>query len=122
MFDFVRAGGQLISAGSEPDAALAAERFIRSASMLVDVRTNVLSWLAELFDSGVLRAFVGTLMPMSDAATAQRMLDGLVPHMPGKIVLHVRQLLWTRCGCRKGGAVLIVEAQQRADSGRGTWR
>lgn len=107
---------------SEPDAALEAERSIRSAIILVDVRTTVLSRLSEFSDRGVLRICVGTIMPLGDAAEAHRMLDGLVPHMPGKIVLHVRQLLWTRCGCRKGGAVLIVEAQQRADSGRGTWR
>ena len=89
LLDLLRPGGSLISAVSEPDATLAASRSIRSKFMLVDVRADVLKQLADRFDAGELRTFVGSVMPLPDAIVAHRMLDGLVPRKPGKIVLAV---------------------------------
>lgn len=87
LLDHVVPGGSLISAVSAPDAEAAAVRRIRATFMLVNVRAEVLVRLADQFDAGTLRPFVGTTMPLSEARTAHRMLDGIEPARPGKIVL-----------------------------------
>ncbi len=84
----VRSGGALISAVSEPDPTAAAARSVRAGFMLVEVRSDVLSQLGERFRRGTLQPFVGSVLPLSEAVTAHRMLDGLLPTTPGKIVLR----------------------------------
>lgn len=81
-------GGALISAVSEPDPNAAAARSVRSGFMLVEVRSDVLRQLGGRFSRGTLQPFVGSVLPLSEAATAHRMLDGLLPTTPGKIVLR----------------------------------
>jgi len=90
LFRLVRPGGSLISAVSEPDQNIAREADVRAAFMLVDVTTNILNELTTRLDEGRLSVFVGTVLPLSDAVQAHRMLDGAVQHPPGKIVLSVR--------------------------------
>jgi NADPH:quinone reductase-like Zn-dependent oxidoreductase len=41
-----------------------------------------------MFDSGVITARVGSVLPLSEVRRAQEMLAG-APHKPGKIVLRV---------------------------------
>jgi len=91
LFRLVRRGGSLISAVAEPDQDHAREAGVRGAFMLVNVRTETLNELARRFDEGRLRVFVGTVLPLSDAIMAHHMLDGVVPHAPGKIILRVSE-------------------------------
>uniref|UniRef100_UPI0035CA69FE NADP-dependent oxidoreductase n=1 Tax=uncultured Sphingomonas sp. TaxID=158754 RepID=UPI0035CA69FE len=89
LFDLVRPGGVMISAVSPPDTARAAERSIRAEFMLVDVRAEILARLTDRFDTGVVQVLVGSTLPLMQAVTAHRMLDGLLAAAPGKIVLQV---------------------------------
>jgi NADPH:quinone reductase-like Zn-dependent oxidoreductase len=54
----------------------------------VDVTTDRLHTIAELFDRKKLVPQVGTVLPLADAQVAHQMLAG-APHGRGKIVLHV---------------------------------
>lgn len=58
----------------------------RFAFFLVDVTTQRLCTLRELFDGGKLVSQVGTLLPLAEARVAHEMLAG-APHKRGKIVL-----------------------------------
>ena len=53
-----------------------------------EVTTARLQTLTTLFDAGRITARVGSILPLSEARQAQRMLAG-APHKPGKIVLQV---------------------------------
>lgn len=86
----IKRGGSLISAVAEPDQERAKEAGVHGAFMLVDVRTDVLDGLTRRFEAGNLRTFVGSVLPLSSALEAHRMLEGLSEHAPGKIVLTVR--------------------------------
>lgn len=86
----LRPGGVLISAVSEPDQKEAARRGLRASFMLVDVNGAALAEIARLLDKRRLRAGeVGEVLPLEQAVRAHRMLDGTIPHKPGKIVLTV---------------------------------
>lgn len=53
-----------------------------------EVTTARLQALTTLFDTGRIRARVGSVLPLSEAREAQRMLAGAA-HKPGKIVLRI---------------------------------
>jgi NADPH:quinone reductase-like Zn-dependent oxidoreductase len=89
LFDAIKSGGRLISAVAEPDRAQAESRNVKASFMLVDVRSETLTDLAAMFDEGSLVTQVGTILPLADAVTAHRMLEGEEPHKAGKIVLTV---------------------------------
>jgi NADPH:quinone reductase-like Zn-dependent oxidoreductase len=89
LFDFLSAGGKLVSAVSNPDQTLAAARGVSAEFMLVDVNTATLESVRALFDDGGLRAWVGVVLPFVEARRAHEMMAGTVPHPPGKIVLEV---------------------------------
>ncbi len=89
LFDKVAAGGALISAVSVPDPELARRGNLRVAFMLVDVRTEILDRLTQLFDTGVLKPFVGVTLSLEQAQLAHGMMAGCVDHPPGKIVLRI---------------------------------
>ncbi len=88
LFDHVKPGGALISAVSEPDAALAAAAGIRASFMLVEVRSDTLVALGRRFEANLLQTFVGEILPLDQAMRAHRMLEGALPAKPGKIVLR----------------------------------
>jgi len=88
-FSVLKPGGVLVSSVSPPDPQEASRRGVRASFMLVDVTTKALTRIAELIDAGQLTARVGQVLPLSDARRAHEMLDGLVPHEPGKIVLSL---------------------------------
>lgn len=90
LFGLICHGGALISAVAAPDQALARRADVHAAFILVDVSTEVLDELSRRFNLGGLCPFVGTVLPLAEAAVAHRMLDGECPHPPGKIVLLVR--------------------------------
>jgi NADPH:quinone reductase-like Zn-dependent oxidoreductase len=89
LFAQVAAGGALISAVSVPDPDLARLRGLRAVFMLVDVRTDVLDRLTQLFDAGALKPFVGVTLALEQAQLAHGMMAGCVAHPPGKIVLQI---------------------------------
>lgn len=89
LFDFLSAGGKLVSAVSSPDQTLASAHGVSAEFMLVDVDTATLDSVRTLFDEGKLSTWVGTVLPLVDARRAHEMMAGTVPHPPGKIVLEV---------------------------------
>ena len=60
----------------------------RVVFFLVEVTTERLNVLSELFEQKKLRADVGTVLPLEEARQAHEMLAG-APHKRGKIVLQV---------------------------------
>jgi NADPH:quinone reductase-like Zn-dependent oxidoreductase len=85
----IRPGGVLISAVAPPDEEMAQDLGIGARFMPVDVNSRDLTQIAQQFDGGAIRAGVGTLLPLAEAVSAHRMIEGLQPHAPGKIVLLV---------------------------------
>jgi NADPH:quinone reductase-like Zn-dependent oxidoreductase len=88
-FQVLRRGGTLVSAVSPPDQRLAQRYGVEAAFFLVNVTSRYLTEIASLIDAGELRARVGTVLPLEDARDAHFMLEGIVSHPSGKIVLAV---------------------------------
>jgi NADPH:quinone reductase-like Zn-dependent oxidoreductase len=86
----LRPGGVLVSVVSAMSETPGSS--IRSIFFLVDVTSERLDKLTELFSSGRLRSNVGTVLPLQEARLSHEMLDG-APHRRGKIVLRVADLL-----------------------------
>lgn len=82
----IKPGGILVSVVSEPTPD--PRNGIRGAFFLVEVTTDRVNKIAELFNQGKLIARVGTVLPLDEVRTAHEMLAG-VPHQPGKIILRV---------------------------------
>ena len=82
----IRPGGVLVSAVSEMPQAPGST--IRTIFFLVEVTTDRLEKLAELFSSGRLQSNVGSVLPLQEVQLAHQMLAG-APHKRGKIVLSV---------------------------------
>jgi NADPH:quinone reductase-like Zn-dependent oxidoreductase len=86
-FQVLRLGGKLISAVSRPDQDLARKFGVEAAFFLVDVTTEALAKISSLIDDRKLQTRVGTVLPLAEARRAHLMLEGLLPHPKGKIVL-----------------------------------
>jgi NADPH:quinone reductase-like Zn-dependent oxidoreductase len=86
----IKRGGILVSAVRLPPEPANYE--IRTAFFLVDVTTQRLDTLTNLFDSSRLVSRVGAVLPLADVRTAHEMLAG-APHEPGKIVLQISDLV-----------------------------
>lgn len=80
--------GMLVSAASPIPGEMAKRYGKRAVFFLVDVTTERLRKIGELFESGALRPHVGTVLPLAEARVAHEMLGG-APHARGKIVLDV---------------------------------
>ena len=87
-FQVIKPGGILVSVVSDDPPESHAANGVRSAFFLVEVTTQRLERLTELFDRGELKTRVGTVLPLGDARSAHEMLNG-APHKSGKIVLSV---------------------------------
>jgi NADPH:quinone reductase-like Zn-dependent oxidoreductase len=87
----IKPGGILVSVVSEPLPAADTLGDIRAVFFLVEVTTERLDRLRELFDAGRLVTRVGTVLPLDQARTAHEMLGG-APHKPGKILLSIADL------------------------------
>lgn len=88
--EVLRPGGVLVSllGGGDPDeAAKAAERGVRAETLLVEADHAGMSAIADLVESGALRAHVEKVFPLADAAGAHAL--GETGHTTGKIVLLV---------------------------------
>jgi len=88
-FAVLKRGGILVSSVSKPNADLADRCGASASFLLVDVTTEALTNIAELFDDGKLKTRVGVVLPHAEARKAHEMLDGLAARPPGKIVLSV---------------------------------
>lgn len=84
----LKPGGILVSIVSPVPEETQKRCGIRAAYFYVDVTTERLNRITELFDSGKLATDVGTVLPLGKANIAHEMLAG-APHKRGKIVLNV---------------------------------
>ena len=85
----LKSEGILVSVVSSPmPEKLGAEAGVKVIFFIVDVTTERLNTITELFDSHKLVTNVGTVLPLKDAELAHQMLAG-APHARGKIVLNV---------------------------------
>lgn len=88
-FGVLKPGGMLVSVVSSPlPKEMALKYDAKAVFFYVEVTTNRLNTISELFDRGKLVADVGTVLPLDGARAAHQMLAG-VPHARGKIVLSV---------------------------------
>jgi NADPH:quinone reductase-like Zn-dependent oxidoreductase len=78
----LKPGGKLVTSISAPPLPAGAIFFY------ADVTTARLQTITTLFDEGRITARAGSILPLSEARQAQRMLAG-APHKPGKIVLEI---------------------------------
>jgi len=88
----LRDGGTLVSLTHPKDDALvpvAAERGIRAGFMLVEPDRRALLAVAELVESGQLRAEVAAVLPLAEAAKAHEL--GETGRTVGKLVLRVAE-------------------------------
>ncbi|MFC9303595.1 NADP-dependent oxidoreductase [Streptomyces albidoflavus] len=86
----LRPGGTLVSllsGGSAEEAAHAAERGVRTATMLVEADHAGMNAVADLVAAGALRPHVEATFPLAEAAAAHRL--GETGRTTGKIVLEV---------------------------------
>lgn len=84
----LRPGGILVSVVSEPPPQ--PDSTIRTVFFLVEVTTQRLDSLAELFRANRLKANVGSVLPLEQVRLAHEMLAG-APHDRGKIVLRIAE-------------------------------
>ncbi len=84
----IKPGGILVSVVSEPMPGATALTNIRAVFFLVEVTTERLDLLTNLFNQGKLVSRVGTVLPLEQVRTAHEMLGG-APHKRGKIVLNI---------------------------------
>ena len=84
----LKPGGILVSVVSPVSEAEKKRYGVRAAYFYVDVTTERLNKITELFDSRNLFTDVGTVLPLGEARRAHEMLDGAL-HKRGKIVLSV---------------------------------
>ncbi len=91
-FSVLKPGGTLVSSVSRPDAEEARRRRVTARFFLVEVTSAALIKIAELIEAGRVKVRVGTVLPVQECRRAHEMLDGLLPHGPGKIVLENREV------------------------------
>ena len=87
-FDVLKNTGLLVSAVSASSADVPPGREKQAVFFMVEVTTERLNKISELFQAGKLLPQVGTILPLADARRAHEMLAG-APHDRGKIVLQV---------------------------------
>ncbi len=84
----VKPGGILASVVSEPLPDRDRVKNIRAIFLLVEVTTERLDKIANLFGRGKLTPRVGSVLPFAQVRIAHEMLAG-AQHLPGKIVLSL---------------------------------
>jgi NADPH:quinone reductase-like Zn-dependent oxidoreductase len=83
----LKTGGILISIVSPPLQEIAAAYGVRQAFLFIQPNADQLAEMAQLVDSGKLKAVVETILPLSEARRAQEISQS--GHARGKIVLRV---------------------------------
>jgi len=89
LFPLLKPGGVIVSAVVRPDPQRAAECRVRPDYLIVDVNSVQLARLADMLRRKELQTSVGSVLPLAEARAAHQMLDGILAHKPGKIVLRV---------------------------------
>ena len=84
----LKQGGILVSVVSPVDETSQKRYGVRAAYFYVEVTTQRLDKITELFDNGKLVTDVGNVLPLEEARVAHEMLGG-APHKRGKIVLSI---------------------------------
>jgi NADPH:quinone reductase-like Zn-dependent oxidoreductase len=87
----IKPGGILVSVVPGLTGPSGIDDHVRAVFFLVDVTTERLQALTDLFDANRLRPRVGTVLPLDQVRVAHEMMAG-APHKKGKIVLHVAEL------------------------------
>jgi len=85
----LRPGGIMVCVASAPPEGEAQRHQVRAVYFIVEPDRAALSELAQLADSGRLRATVGRVFPLTDAAAAFAALEH--QHIQGKVVLSGRR-------------------------------
>jgi NADPH:quinone reductase-like Zn-dependent oxidoreductase len=62
---------------------------VRFDYFIVDVNFGQLVRLADMLRRKEIQTSVGSVLPLVEARAAHQMLDGMLPHKLGKIVLQV---------------------------------
>ena len=83
----LKRGGVLVSTVQPPSPQDAAAHGARGVILSTQTKTAELEMLAQLIDSGKLKTFVETVLPLSEAREAQEQIRG--GHTRGKVVLRV---------------------------------
>ena len=86
-WEVLHEGGILVSIVKPPSAETAAARRVRQAFVFIQPDAAVLTELAKLVDTGMLRPYVEAVLPLVEARRAQEMSQG--GHVRGKIVLKI---------------------------------
>ncbi len=87
-FAIIKPGGVLVSVVSNQPLEPGTRGNVRAVFFLVEVTTERLDVITDLFDRGRLVSRVGSVLPLENARLAHQMLAG-EPHKPGKILLAV---------------------------------
>jgi NADPH:quinone reductase-like Zn-dependent oxidoreductase len=86
-FGVLRKGGILVSTVSPPSQQEAAEHGVRATHIFIQPDAAELTAIAGLVDDGIVKPFVETVLPLSDARQAHELSES--HHTRGKIVLKV---------------------------------
>ncbi len=86
-YDVVKPGGFLVSITGAPDARELEKHAIRGTGMTAHPDREVLEELSKLIEAGKIKPIVSTILPLSEAASAQEQVS--TAHTRGKIVLKV---------------------------------
>ena len=86
-YGVLRQGGTLVSIVEPPSAEKAKARGIKGEFFIVEPNRTQLEEIGDLIDTGHLRAFVDTVLPLEQARQAFE--QGLKGHSRGKIVLRI---------------------------------
>lgn len=87
----IKPGGILVSIVTEVKALQSNSRHIKAVFFLVEVTTERLDRITDLFEREKLTPRVGNTLPLDQVRTAHEMLGG-APHQPGKIVLRIGEI------------------------------
>ena len=87
-YSLLREGGRLVTLGAPPDQELADRHKVRAIFFVVEPNANELARLAEMADTGRLRAVISQTFPLAEGQQAFESGGGA--RRPGKTVLVVR--------------------------------
>jgi NADPH:quinone reductase-like Zn-dependent oxidoreductase len=89
LFGLLKPGGIIVSSVIRPNVQLAKQHRVQSDYFIVDVNTDQLTQLAQLYERQELTIPVGSVLPLADAVAAHEMLARTRPHKRGKILIEV---------------------------------
>jgi NADPH:quinone reductase-like Zn-dependent oxidoreductase len=87
-YGVLKRGGIVVSAATQPSKEKADRYGVRAVFFLVQVTTQRLTMISEMFDAGALQSEVGEVLWLDEARQGHEMLEG-TPHRRGKIVIKI---------------------------------